>query len=288
MYYRGYNKADFDAQYNIRALLPDFQEYYDKWGNWSARARNRLRGKLDVPFGSGSLENLDIFSAGRPNAPVHVFIHGGYWMALDKSDFSYIAEVFVSAGATSVILNYGLAPALKMDEIVRQTREGLAWIRRHAREFGGDPSQIYIDGHSAGGHLVAMLMVTNWPEFAPDLPKDLIKGGCAVSGLFDLEPARLCYVNETLGLDQEVAFRNSPIHHIPETAPSLILSVGGLETDEFRRHSHEFAWKWRAKGLSLEVVDLPHCNHYTIYDERANLQSSLNQAILRQMGLQRS
>jgi arylformamidase len=287
MYYRGYNKADLDIQYNMRVLLPDFQQYFDKWESWSDRARNHLNGKLDVAYGNGFLEKLDIFNTARPNTPVHVFIHGGYWMALDKSNFSYIAEVFVSAGATSVILNYGLAPAAKMDQIVRQTREGLAWVWRHISEFGGDPSRIYIDGHSAGGHLVAMLMVTNWPEFAQDLPKDLIKGGLAVSGLFDLEPIRLCYLNETLGMDQKVAFQNSPIHSVPEAAPPLILSVGGLETDELRRHSYEFAWKWRAQGLSLDVVDMAHCQHYTIYDERARPDSPLNHAILKHMGLAR-
>ena len=283
MHYNDYTQSELDAQFNLRSAIPEFQRYFDNWERRSARVRSHFPSWLDVAYGDTNAETLDIFYTNQPDAPIHVFIHGGYWQTMDKSYFSYIAEGLVPAGVTVVVLNYALAPSVGMDEIVRQNRNALTWIWHHAKEFGGDPSRLHISGHSAGGHLVAMMVATNWSDLIDSLPQDLVKGGCAISGLFDLEPLRLSYLNDVLRMDKEIAARNSPIHHIPKLGAPLIISVGSLETEEFRRQSRDFAERWQAKGFQLEVVEMPGFHHFSVIEQLANLNSPLNQAVRRQV-----
>jgi len=214
---------------------------------------------------------------------VAVLIHGGYWQRLDKSQFSYIAEGFVNAGVTVVVLNYSLAPEVGMDEIVQQSRAALAWIWRHALDHQCNPNRIHVCGHSAGGHLTAVLAATNWLTFGQDLPQNLIKGICAISGIFDLEPIRLCYLNAVLGMNATVSKRNSPIYDLPQKGMPLILAVGELETDEFHRQTQTYAECWRSKGFPLEVIQMAGLHHFSIVDELAHPRSPLNRAMLRQI-----
>ena len=285
MIYRGYDQAGLDAQYFLRGRVTDFQSYFDDYAARSAKIRQSLPCRLDVSYGTAPGERLDIFPAAQPGAPVHCFIHGGYWQAMDKSDFDFVAEGLVPFGAAVAVINYALAPSVGMDEIVRQNRAALAWVWRHAASFGGDPARIYVSGHSAGGHLTAMMLSTDWPKVAADLPADLVKGGCAISGLYDLEPIRLCYLNEKLQMDAAVAARNSPILHVPSRAGSLMLCVGGAETDEFLRQQAAYAEAWRARRLPLEIVAAPGLHHFSVVDELARPAGALNQAVRRQMGL---
>src|SRR5204862_429678 len=155
-------------------------------------------------------------------------IHGGYWQWLDKPDFSVVARGLQPEGAAVVVVNYALISAVGMDQLVRQCRASIAWVHRHAASFGGDPIRIYVSGHSAGGHLVAMAMSTDWQAFG-GLPTDVIKAGCAISGLYDLEPIRLCYLNAVLKLTPEDARRNSSVHCAPRRSGPLLLPLGGLE-----------------------------------------------------------
>ena len=285
MLYRGYDQAGLDAQYFLRARVTDFQAYFDDYAARSAAARRDLACQLDVPYGPGPSERLDIFPAAHPKAPVHCFIHGGYWQAMDKSDFDYIATGLVPAGATVVVVNYALAPTVGMDEIVRQNRAALAWVWRHATSFGADPHRIYLSGHSAGGHLTAMLLSTDWRAVAADLPADLVKGGCSLSGLYDLEPIRLCYLNEKLGLDRVTAARNSPILQLPQQSAPLILSAGDQETDEFLRQQADYAAARKARNLPVELVAAPGLHHFSVVNELIRPASALHVAVRRQMGL---
>jgi arylformamidase len=223
-----------------------------------------------------------------------VFIHGGYWRAMDKADFRYVAEGLVPAGAMVAVVNYALVPSVDIDEIVRQNRAALAWLWHHAADYGGDPNRIFVSGHSAGGHLTAMMMATDWPGFDRALPKDLVKGGCAISGVFDLEPVRLCYLNDDMGMDEATAARNSPIWLLDRMTPApLILCVGGIETDEFHRQQADFAAAWAAAwsaapppaGAPLTVVDAPGMHHFVVVDELAKAESPLNRAVRDQMSL---
>ena len=209
--YRGYDRAALDAQYNNRARIPEFVDYFDRWLAWSAETRAALPGARDVPYGDLPVETLDIFPAEQPGAPILIMIHGGYWYSLDKHHDSFVAEGCRPHGVATVVINYGLAPDYRMDEIVRQNRAAAAWVWRNAASFGGDPTRIHALGQSAGGHLVAMLLATDWPGFGADLPADLVKSAISISGIYDLEPIRLCYLNDKVGMDEAEARRNSPV-----------------------------------------------------------------------------
>ena len=190
--YQNYDQEQLDAQYDLRARHPDFQVYFDWYDTKSAEVRRQLECRCDVPYGETSLDRLDVFPALLPGAPVHVFIHGGYWQFLDKASFSYPALPLVQAGAAFVSVNYPLIPEVTLDEIVSRCRTALTWCFRNATSFNADPGRLYLSGHSAGAHLAMMLLATHWRDW-DDLPDVLVKGVCPISGLYDLEPIRLSY-----------------------------------------------------------------------------------------------
>jgi arylformamidase len=276
--YRDYDRAGLDAQYFLRARVPEHPEYFRRWAEDSAAVRRTRPCQLDIPYDG---ERLDLFPAERRPAPCLLFIHGGYWQALDKSDFSFLVPAFQDAGVAVAVVNYTLAPKAGMDEIVRQNRAAVAWLQRNAREYGLDPARIHVAGHSAGGHLTAMVLATDWSAFGLD--RDPVRGACAISGLYDLEPIRLCYLNDVLGLDAIGAERNSPIHHLPKQSPPLILSVGTGETDEFLRQQEAFAAAWRAAGLALEVADQSGNHHFAVVERLGESQGPLHRAVMRQI-----
>lgn len=280
--YRNYDRAALDAQYNMRLRHTDFQHYFDQYEQESERVRRSLPCRLNVPYGEKPGEKLDVFPAPHPDAPIQLFIHGGYWQALDKSSHNFVAEPLVASGCAVVVVNYTLAPEADMDEIVQQNRKALIWTYHNSSAFNGDSSQIYLSGHSAGGHLVAMMMATDWTAEG-DLPVDLIKGGCAISGLFDLEPIRLCYLNEALGMDEEAARQNSPTYHLPRGGGPIIVAVGSLETEEFLRHSAEYTAALKEAGYPHEYMALTGLNHFDIVQELGKMNSPLTQTILKQM-----
>ena len=286
-HYRDYDRAGLDAQYYMRGLIPEWADFFKKWGESSRDARHRRAAHLDLAYGAGADERVDVFPAnGESPAPLQVFIHGGYWQAMSKDDFSYVADGIVDAGAALAVIDYTLAPAADIDEIVRQNRAAVAWLWRHAGEFGADADRLFVSGHSAGGHLVGMMLATDWPAIEPDLPPDLIAGACAISSLFDLEPMRLCYVNDKLGLDEAQARHNSPIHVSPKHAAPLIVAVGGDETDEFRRQSEAYAARLRSLGHPVQTMTPAGDNHYTIVDGLGRADHELTRAMLRQMSLE--
>ena len=280
--YGKYDQQSLDLEYDMRIRCPHFAETFVKLEADCARVVERFDCRLDVPFGENVLERFDIWPGGG-DSPILLFIHGGYWRAFDKSMFRFVVERFVEAGACVVLNNYDLCPHVTMDTITEQNRKALAWIWSHAAEIGGDPGRIHVTGHSAGGHLTAMLLATDWASYG--LPPAPIRNACALSGLFDLEPLRRSYLNADLRMDEETTRRNSPIHQIPDSAPELIVAVGGGETDEFRRQSRSFADAWCARGLEgeyLEVLDLDHVN---VSAEYQRLESPLTGELFRQMEL---
>ena len=282
--FRGYDRAALDAEYNNRAKVKDALDWIARYGAESARVRAELPMRFDVAYGAHHDERLDVFPGARPGpAPIQVFIHGGYWHRLDKADFSFVARAFRPAGALTVVVNYALIPAVDMDGLVRQVRSAVAWVHRHARALGGDPDRIFVSGHSAGGHLVGMLLATDWSAF--DTPVTVIKGACGISGLYDLEPIRLCYLNDVLALTPESARRNSPAALAPRGATPLILTDGGDEGPEYHRQTADLAAAWRAKGVPVERLDMAGHNHFSIVAELESPFSPLARAIQGQMGL---
>ncbi|MBM3487039.1 MAG: alpha/beta hydrolase [Alphaproteobacteria bacterium] len=279
-----YDQVGLDAQYDLRARVPDTAYHLRFRETESARVRGALTCRLDLAYGAHAGERLDVFPADRRGAPALVFIHGGYWRGSDKSDASYMAPDFVAAGVTVVTVNYALAPVVAMDEIVRQNRAALAWVWRNAATLGIDRDRIHVAGHSAGGHLTAMMLATDWAAFDADLPRDLVKGACALSGIYDLEPIRLSFLNADVRLDRESARRNSPIHLAPHCAAPLILSVGALETEEYHRQEARFAAAWRAHLPALDIVAAPDCHHYNIVPWFGRAGTALFEAMHRLIG----
>ena len=283
--YRGYDWAALNAQYNNRARIPEYVDYFDRWLAWSAETRTALPGGRDVAYGDMPVETLDIFPAEQPGAPILIMIHGGYWYSLDKHHDSFVAEGCRPHGVATVVINYCLAPDCRMDEIVRQNRAAAAWVWRNAASFGGDPSRIHALGQSAGGHLAAMLLATDWPAFGVDLPADLVKSAVSISGIYDLEPIRLCYLNDKVGMDEAEARRNSPVAlRYPVAAPLMLVS-GDIESEEYERQADAMAGVWEALGYPLGRLELPGYNHFTMADQLRDPESELTRATMEQMGV---
>lgn len=264
-----------DAQYNLRARHPEFQVHFDRWQEQSTAVRRQWPCRLDLAYGQGSREALDVFPALSPGGAVLVFIHGGYWQNLDKHFFSFIAPPFLSRGAAVVLVNYGLAPAVTMDAMVAQVRRAFAWVSHHAAEFNGHPDRLHLVGHSAGGHLAALCAATDWEACEPSMLTKPLQSLCTLSGIFDLEPIRLSYLNDVLGLDPDAACRNTPLFHLPEHPLPLMAAVGEAETEEYLRQSAALAAAWRARNYPTLELRLPGLNHFSIVEELGRENSAL-------------
>lgn len=256
------NQVQIDAQYNASLTVADPAVQMQHYVAQAERARSELPCKLDVAFGPTLSETLDIFPARQANAPVFVFIHGGYWRSLSSKDFSGVALGLQPLGITTVIINYALCPSVSIDEITRQARAAVAWVLRHIGEHGGDPSRVAIGGHSAGAHLAAMCLQTRWAEDY-GLPQDPLKAAVLVSGLYDLEPLRYSYLQPQIQLDDGIIRRNSPAFTLRRSSTPLWLTWGEAETSEFARQSQLYHDAWHASGGHSELSPQPGANHFS-------------------------
>ena len=291
MTYRNLSPEALELEFNPRAVAQNLDERLAASAAASAETRARLDCVLDVRYGPGAKETLDIFpapnsgsgpGAGR-GAPVHLFIHGGYWRAMDKSDYSFIADAFQPAGATTVVINYDLCPAVTLDTIVEQSNRSIAWTFRNIADYGGDPERLYVSGNSAGGHLTAMALAHDWE--AEGLPAGIIKGAAPITGVMDCEPVLDITVNEEVRLEPEAARRLSPLRNPPRRALPLLVAVGGAEPRLWIKMSEDYAALCRGRGIECEYLEMPDHDHFDISRAVGDPDSPLARAMLRMMGL---
>jgi arylformamidase len=270
MLYRGMDRPALDAAYNNTAAVGHAKRdaYVAGWSRRSETIRTTPGARLDLPYGGGPRQRLDVFPCGAPAAPTLVYIHGGYWQMNDKDPYVFLGEGVLGAGFNLALVEYTLAPAARLDEIVAEIRSAVAWMIEHAKELGGDPARVFVSGHSAGGHLTAMAMTDT-----------RLAGGVAISGIYDLEPIRLNYLNDKLRLDVAETERNSPIRHVPATAAPLVVTVGLGELPELVRQSEEYAAAWTSRGLRGRYLPVPAHDHFSILEELARPKGVILEAL---------
>lgn len=276
--YRDFTQEQLDMEYNVRASIPDHIDIFNRWKSDSEEFRSSAKFHGNLQYGADAAQSIDLFLSAEANSPVVVFIHGGYWQSLDKSDFSYIAKPYIEDGFNFAAVNYRLAPSVSMAEIVSDVRNAMLWLYRNVRSYRCDPERIYVTGSSAGGHLTAMMLSTDWQSLSA--PSNLVKGGCALSGLYDLEPIRLCYLNQKIRLDQQSAREYSPILRIPAAAPPLLIAVGGDESSEFHRQQALYVQAWREADLIVQEIQQPNGHHFDMCDRLGDRREPLYQTVV--------
>ncbi len=291
----------FDGMYNNQLLVPDAARHVAAWVVQSNRARLAPDCQLDIPYGLGDGETLDVFRAptdavggnartDKALAPVLIFLHGGYWRSLDKSDFSFVAPAFTDVGACVVVPNYALCPGsdihpVTVPHITLQMVKALVWVWRNVDQYGGDPARITVAGHSAGGHLAAMMLACVWRAHAADLPVDLVRNALSISGLHELESIRHTpFLQQDLRLTLEDACKASPAW-MPPPRQGLLNSVcGGNESAEYLRQNSLIQQSWGRKVVPV-CEALPGLNHFSVLDALAEPDTHLHQLARDLLGL---
>lgn len=284
--YGGYSAQELSVQYNPAATVNDLPAYQQWNAEQSKRVCAAMKCERNVAYGEADIQKLDIFPAAKSNAPVLIDIHGGGWTAGSKNARSFPAEAIVPRGVMWVPIDYGLAPAYRLDAIVDHVRAAVAWVYKNIARHGGDPNRIYVSGNSAGGHLAGTFLIPGW-QAKYGVPEDVVKGVCAMSGVFDMEAVRLAAEgpNDALKMDEAEARRHSPIFHVPKKSCPLIVSYGAPELPEFKRQGADFAKAWKAAGLQVTEIVVPGAHHFAMSREFANTDSELHHAMMAMIGV---
>jgi arylformamidase len=267
-----WDQDELDKQYNPRGTVPDLTPHLVEYRARTDAAKQRLTCHIGLAYGGTEPERLDVYPAG-PGAPVFMFIHGGYWRALDAADSGFMAEAMVAHGICVVAVNYTLAPEASLDEIVRQCRAALAWVHAHIAEYGGDPARIHVSGSSAGGHLSAMLAAKSAPG------AEFVHSVTLLSGLYDLTLLPQTHINGWIKLDAESALRNSPLYLLPREGLPIIGTYAPNETAEFKRQSEVYFAACTTIGCKVQTVAVPNTNHFDIVLALADAGSPLSLAV---------
>ena len=272
-------REEVERGYNNRAAVPDHPYWLEQFAARSESAVEALRPALDVRYGSGAKETLDLFLPATPARGTLMFIHGGYWRALDKAEHAFVAPVFVAAGFAVAVVNYDLCPQVTVATIVDQCRRAVVWLVRQGPQRGA-PAPLVIAGHSAGGHLTAMMHATDWR--AHGLDQTPFVGGVSLSGVHDLSPLVLYSHNVDIRLDDAEARRMSPVNHEPRTDAPLVVAVGAEETSEFLRQSQLLWDAWpRTHPATLHApLGIAGRHHFNVVLDYTDPASELTQATI--------
>lgn len=280
------DQAELDAAYDQSKYAPNQALVQARRLVLSQRARAALGEPLRFAYGSSGIEALDVYRTKQANAPISVFIHGGAWRNGRAADFAYLAEIFVHAGAHSVILDFTNIDAVQGNLMImaRQVRSAVAWVYKNAARFGGDPNRLYVCGHSSGGHLASTVVSADWKkDFG--LPGDILKGALLCSGMYDLKPVRLSARSNYVRFTDETEQELSALRHLDRIACPLLVAHGTCETPEFQRQARDFAAALAAAGKQHELLVGEAYNHFEMLETLANPYGLLGRAVLAQMRL---
>lgn len=275
--WRAFSPEELARQYSPRGTVNNLDALLQDYRGQSLPMYD-LPHLRDLRYGPQADEVLDLFPVpGRPDAPLFVFIHGGYWRALGKEDSVFMARNFTERGIAVASINYQLAPAARLSDIVAQCRRSLAWLYTQGRAHGVDVNRIVVAGSSAGAHLGAMLLAGDWQaDFG--VPADIVKGAILVSGLYDLAPVQQTTPNDWLSLSAAEAVALSPQHRLAAAAPRLCVATAETDTDEFKRQSLDYAAACRQQGCAVHYLEVPGRNHFDVIMDWVNPQAALTQA----------
>ncbi|MFI9203249.1 alpha/beta hydrolase [Streptomyces sp. NPDC053048] len=281
-----YGHEELARQYSPSSRVPDMKAFLRQYATRSEEARRLLDVHTAVPYGPHPVQRFDYFPAERPGAPLHVFLHGGYWQELSRAESSFAAPDMVAAGAAFIAMGYGLAPEHSLPAITAMVGDGVRWLCRHAPQLANAPSPIHLSGFCAGAQLVVHTLADtgSWQREGLD-PVTSVGSATLLSGVYDLEPLVDTYVNEPLGLDRRTARACSPLHALPVRMPPLVVARGENETEEYARQHREFvAW---ARSGGTEVTDLVVSgrHHFDLPLDLGKEGTELGTQVLRLMGL---
>jgi arylformamidase len=281
------DQKELDDAYDQSVYAPNLRQITGRYVTNSNAVRERIGAPKRLSYGATPIEGLDLYATPKPNAPVHVFIHGGAWRSGLAKDYATPAEMFVHAGAHFAVPDFNNVIETKGDlmPMAQQARTAVAWVYKNAQSFGGDPNRIYVSGHSSGGHLAGVVLTTDWrKDFG--LPVDVVKGVVCCSGMFDLKPVRLSKRSEYVKFTDQVEHALSAQRHLGMINCPVTLVYGSLETPEFQRQSRDFAAAVRAAGKAVEIVVAPDYNHFEVNETLASPYGFFGRAVLEQMKLQ--
>jgi arylformamidase len=281
--WRQYTPGELESQYDNRSAVPGHKEIFRDWESQSRLAREELGGARNLAYGPHPRQTIDLFvpSDLTSSAPLHVFLHGGYWQAMSKESSGFIARGLVQGGVAVAVAGYRLCPEVSFEEVVQDVKDALVWLHLNGTAHGVDADRVQVSGHSAGGHLAAILWTTDWMHQAPELPADFLHSGIGVSGIYELLPLLSTRVNDALRLDVSRARDLSPALSEPICRAPFLLAVGEAESEEYHRQSDFLLKRWEKKDVQVQVKELEGHNHFSIVDELADRQGSLCRAALR-------
>jgi arylformamidase len=281
-----YDQVELDAAYDQRFYAPLAPQIIKRQASWSEAVRQRIGQPLRESYGPSATEQLDIYRSKRANAPIFVFIHGGAWLGGESKNYAFPAEMFVNAGAHYVVLDFVAIREAGGDlrNMAEQVRRGIAWTYKNAASFGGDANRLYIGGHSSGGHLCGVALVTDW-EKSFGVPADIVKGGLCMSGMYDLKAVRLSKRSSYIKFTDEMEDAMSSQRHLNLLRAPITVTYGSNETPDFQRQNREFAAAVKAAGKPVELIEAPDYNHFEMTDTLGNPYGPNGRAALAMMKL---